>query len=145
MFVVDTNIFIYAADQDAPEHLPCQKFLSSCLREDTPWYLAWGIVYEFLRVVTHPRVFADPMTTDQAWDYMRIFLDAPATDLLKESDQHATVARDIFVNVPLLTGNRVFDARTAALMRENGIRKIYTRDRDFHRFPFLEVIDPLTL
>jgi predicted nucleic acid-binding protein len=28
-------------------------------------------------------------------------------------------------------------------MREHGIRRIYTRDTDFHRFAFLEVVDPL--
>jgi len=35
------------------------------------------------------------------------------------------------------------DLRTAALMREHGIKRIYTRDTDFHRFPFLEPIDPV--
>jgi predicted nucleic acid-binding protein len=29
-------------------------------------------------------------------------------------------------------------------MREHGIRRIYTRDTDFHRFPFVEPIDPMT-
>jgi predicted nucleic acid-binding protein len=29
-------------------------------------------------------------------------------------------------------------------MREHGVRRIYTRDADFHRFPFLEVVDPLS-
>jgi hypothetical protein len=28
-------------------------------------------------------------------------------------------------------------------MREHGIRRIITRDTDFHRFPFLEPVDPL--
>jgi predicted nucleic acid-binding protein len=28
-------------------------------------------------------------------------------------------------------------------MREHGVRRIYTRDTDFHRFPFIEVADPL--
>lgn len=28
-------------------------------------------------------------------------------------------------------------------MREHGIKQICTRDTDFNRFPFLEVIDPL--
>lgn len=28
-------------------------------------------------------------------------------------------------------------------MREHGLRRIYTRDADFHRFPFLEVVDPV--
>jgi predicted nucleic acid-binding protein len=27
-------------------------------------------------------------------------------------------------------------------MREHGIKRIYTRDTDFHRFPFLEPVDP---
>jgi predicted nucleic acid-binding protein len=27
-------------------------------------------------------------------------------------------------------------------MREHGIRRVYTRDTDFHRFPWVEVIDP---
>lgn len=35
------------------------------------------------------------------------------------------------------------DAHTAILMREHGIRRIYTRDTAFHRFPFLEPIDPV--
>jgi uncharacterized protein len=45
--------------------------------------------------------------------------------------------------VPHLVGNLVHDAHTAILMREHGIRRIITRDVDFHRFPFLEVVDPL--
>ena len=31
----------------------------------------------------------------------------------------------------------------SALMREYGIDRIVTRDTDFHRFDFLEVVDPL--
>jgi len=44
--------------------------------------------------------------------------------------------------VALLVGNLYHDAHTAALMREHGIRPIVTRDT-FHRFGFLEVVDPL--
>jgi predicted nucleic acid-binding protein len=34
------------------------------------------------------------------------------------------------------------DTQTAVLMREHGIKRVYTRDMDFHRFPFLEAVDP---
>ena len=34
-------------------------------------------------------------------------------------------------------------AHIAALMIEHGISRIYTRDTAFHRFPGIEVIDPL--
>jgi len=39
-------------------------------------------------------------------------------------------------------GNLVYDAYTAILMREHGVREIYTRDTDFHRFPFPRVAAP---
>jgi predicted nucleic acid-binding protein len=53
------------------------------------------------------------------------------------------VLADIVAEVPGLSGNIVHDTQTATLMREHGIRRICTRDTDFHRFPFLEPIDPL--
>jgi predicted nucleic acid-binding protein len=40
-------------------------------------------------------------------------------------------------------GNLVPDAHLAALLRQNGIRTLYTHDRDFRKFDFLEVKDPL--
>jgi predicted nucleic acid-binding protein len=46
--------------------------------------------------------------------------------------------------VPMITGNLWHDAETAVLMREHGIRRICTRDTDFSRFPFVEIVDPLT-
>lgn len=36
----------------------------------------------------------------------------------------------------------VRDTRTAVLMRDHGIRRICTRAADFHRFRFVEPIDP---
>ena len=45
--------------------------------------------------------------------------------------------------MPQLAGHVFQDAETAVLMREHGIRRICTRDTDFHRVPFLEPIDPL--
>jgi predicted nucleic acid-binding protein len=37
----------------------------------------------------------------------------------------------------------VHDLHTAVLMREHGISRIVTRDADFRRFRFLDVVDPL--
>ena len=51
---------------------------------------------------------------------------------------------DVVSEVPMIAGNLWHDAETAVLMREHGIRRISTRDTDFARFPFLEVVDPLT-
>ncbi len=60
------------------------------------------------------------------------------------TERHAAVAAEVFAELAHLAGNVIHDAHTAVLMREHGIRRIYTRDTDFHRFPFLEPIDPTT-
>ncbi|MDL5050602.1 PIN domain-containing protein [Oscillatoria amoena NRMC-F 0135] len=144
MFVVDTNVLIYSADKDTPEHEPCRKLLESFRAQTTPWYLTWGIVYEFVRVVTHPRVLVRPFTPDQAWGFIHALFASPRLGILMETDRHRHVAAEVFAEIPGITGNLVFDAHTAILMRENGIRTIYTRDADFNRFSFVDTIDPLT-
>jgi hypothetical protein len=109
----------------------------------THWYTTWGILYELLRVATHPRVFARPWNARDAWRFLAALLASPGLQVLSETERHAEMAAEVFPQVPGLAGNLVFDARTAVLMREHGIRRIYTRDANFHRFPFVEVLDPL--
>jgi hypothetical protein len=53
------------------------------------------------------------------------------------------VAAKVFAEIPGIGGNLVFGAQTAILMREHGLKTIYTRDTDFRRFPFIDVVDPL--
>ena len=143
MFVIDTNILLYAADKHAPEHDVCRKFLLLCRRESSPWHLTWGIVYEFLRVATHPRVFQKPLDIAHAWQFIQSLIASQSLSMLLETDRHSQVATEVASDIPLLSGNIMFDCRTAVLMKEHGIKKIYTRDTDFNRFPFLEIIDPL--
>lgn len=143
MFVVDTNVLVYAADSDSPQHERCHELLESWRRQAAAWYLTWGIIYEFLRVTTHPRVFRSPWSARKAWTFVEAVLDAPALAMLIPTGRHPRVAAEVVALVPDLAGNLMHDMTTAALMREHGIRRIYTRDTDFHRFPFLEPVDPM--
>jgi toxin-antitoxin system PIN domain toxin len=144
VFVVDTNVLVYAADRRAPEHARCRAMVEGWRRQGGAWYLTWGVCYEFLRVVTHPKVFRRPWTADRAWQFIQAILGAPGAALLVPTERHARVLAEVIGEVPGLAGNLVHDAATAVLMREHGIRRICTRDTDFHRFPFIEPIDPLT-
>jgi toxin-antitoxin system PIN domain toxin len=143
VFVVDTNILIYAADEDAPAHGQCRDLLENWRRQQSVWYTTWGVLYEFLRVSTHPRVLRMPWSANKAWSFVEAMLGSTALSLLVETDRHAAVVEQVLREVPHLGGNVIHDMHTAILMKEHGIRRIYTRDTDFHRFPFLEVIDPL--
>jgi uncharacterized protein len=144
MFVVDTNVLIYAADVDSPFHDRCREGLERWRRQATAWYVTWGILYEFLRITTHPRVFRSPWTVSQSWGFIEALLASPSLGILIATERHAQVAAEVIGELPHLSGNLMHDLHIAVLMREHGIKMIYTRDTDFHRFPFLDPIDPVT-
>jgi uncharacterized protein len=145
VFVVDTNVFVYAADVDSPEHERCRSLLEGWRLEIAPWFSTWNVLYEFARVVTHPRVFRRPWRLADAQLFIDALLASPTFSLLVPTGRHAEVLRTTAMEYPDLRGNLLHDAHTAVLMREHGIRRVYTRDTDFSRFKFLEVLDPLAL
>jgi toxin-antitoxin system PIN domain toxin len=144
MFVVDTNVLVYAADRRAAEHERCRALVEAWRQRGGAWYVTWGICYEFLRVVTHQRVFRQPWTLTEARGFLVALLDSPGLDVLVPTERHIQVLEEVVRELPHLSGNLMHDAHTAVLMQEHGVRRICTRDADFHRFPFLEVVDPLT-
>jgi toxin-antitoxin system PIN domain toxin len=143
MLAVDTNVLIYAANATSRFHGPCREWLDRQRRRPDAWYVSWPIVYEFLRVITHPRILPRPWTVPAAWEFVLALLASPGLGILVPTQRHADVAGEVFADLPHLAGNIVHDAHTAILMREHGIRRICTLDSDFSRFPFLEAIDPL--
>jgi toxin-antitoxin system PIN domain toxin len=143
VFTVDTNVLVYAADADSPFHRPCRDWLERQRSRPDAWYTSWPILYEFLRVATHPRVMRRPWRAAGAWEFVAALLASPGLAVLIPTQRHADVAAEVLRELPHLAGNLLHDAHTAILMREHGVRRICTRDTDFNQFPFLEVIDPL--
>jgi uncharacterized protein len=144
VFVIDTNLLLYAVNSDAREHEGALSLLREWREGERPWFLTWGIAYEFLRVSSHPAVFPEPLSLGEAEEWLRIFLDPPGGAVLVETERHGEVLRELTGLHPQLSGNIVHDFHTAVLMREHGISEIRTADTDFHQFPFLEVVNPLT-
>ncbi len=107
------------------------------------WTIPRPCVYEFLRVVTHPRVYHPPVPMDLALRDLRAVLDSPSLILLSETPRHADVM-DAVVRESGVSGNLVHDAHIAALCLEHGVTEIITGDRDFRRFASITVTDPFT-
>ena len=95
-----------------------------------------------MRVITHPAIPRKPWTLTSSWRFLEHLIDCPGANFLSATPRHEAVLAEVINAVPNLRGNILHDAHTAVLMREHGIKQIYTRDSDFHRFPFLTVIDP---
>lgn len=144
MLLVDTNILLYAADADSRSHARSRAWLDHQRGRPDAWYTTWPILYEFMRVVTHPRVMPRPWSLPEAWAFVSALLSSPGLGVLVATSRHADVAAQVIKELPDLAGRVLHDAHTAVLMREHGIHQICTRNMGFHRFPFLEVIDPVS-
>ena len=141
--VIDTNILLYAANRDAAENAPAKQFLIEAGNSAEQWYLTEGIFYEFLRVSTHPKVFPQPLSWNEAVRFLKPFANSPHFQLLTASERHFAILEEILATLTHPSGNLFFDIRTAVLMREHGVRQIYTTDTDFLQFPELKAINPL--
>jgi toxin-antitoxin system PIN domain toxin len=141
--VVDTNIMLYAANGDAPEHEAAASFLTAAGRSADQWYLTEGICYEFLRVATHAKVFERPLEWSEALGFLTPLLMSARFHVIVAAEEHWTVLQSMLLDLTYPAGNLFFDIRTAVLMREHGIKRIYTTDTDFLQFSEIEVVNPL--
>src|SRR5439155_12063865 len=88
VFVVDTNILVYAADEESPLHGACREMIATARGRAAAWYLTWSICYEFMRVTTHPRVFRRPWPLAQAWSFVSALLSSPSLGVLVPTERH---------------------------------------------------------
>tara|TARA_Y100001934_G_scaffold10446_1_gene13441 strand:- start:2415 stop:2828 length:414 start_codon:yes stop_codon:yes gene_type:complete len=135
-------VLVYASNTDSDFFEACNDFLEGRVADPSPTYFTWNICYEYLRV-THPRVLAAPRSGVEAWAFLEFLLDLESFGLLMQTDRHRQVLQMTLGELPDVRANLIHDLHTAVLIREHGIARIYTRDTDFHRFPFLDVVDPL--
>ena len=143
MFLLDTNVLVHAANADSPSHLTARNFLQTTRSSTAPWALAWSILYEFWRVVTHPRVLSTPLSRVQVRAFVRALIASGSLEILAETDRHASFFEKVLDELREPAANLAHDAHLVALMREHGISEICTLDTDFHRFSGIRVIDPL--
>jgi toxin-antitoxin system PIN domain toxin len=137
---LDTNILVYAHREEFPEHARALKWVQSLALGSFPWGLPVFSLGEFVRVVTHPRVFDPPSSFQAAIGALNALASSPGLRILNPGPgypEHFAHA----VSVARATGNLVFDAQIAAVCREQGVSRLVTRDRDFSRFPWLQIID----
>lgn len=141
-FALDVNILLHASASDSPYHERARSFLETCIRQEELFCLGWPTVMSYLRIATHPSVFARPLTPDEAMSNIETLLNLPHARFLAEEDGFWGIYRELTRETPT-RGNLVPDAHLAAILRQHGVKTLYTHDRDFLKFSFLDVRDPL--
>lgn len=142
MIAVDTNLLVYAHRKDSPWHAAAKVRIVALAEGRRPWGIPWPCLHEFLAIVTHPRVYRPPTSLDLALAQAELWLESPSLVLMAESEGYWRNLRDL-LKEGLIAGPRVHDARIAALCLHHEIQELWTADRDFSRFPGIQVRNPL--
>lgn len=142
MIAVDTNILVYAHRRDSEFHAAAVSRLRELAEGRAPWAIPWPCVHEFFSIVTHPRIYTPPTTTDQAVEQIDAWLGSPSVTLLGEGIGYWEVLRSA-LREGKVVGPMVHDGRIAALCMSNGVRELWSMDRDFTRFSGVVVRNPL--
>jgi len=142
VIAVDTNILLYADRREMPLHRRGLAALKKLAEGREAWALPVFCVGEYLRVVSHPRVFDPPTPVLDAMTSVESLLQAPTAHLLVPGEQYVPLLRQM-IDSAGARGNLVFDAQIAAVCLEHGATTLLTEDRDFSRFPGITPL-PLT-
>lgn len=141
-YSIGANILLYASDASCPEHAAARDFMEHRPADPDLLCITWKTLLAYQRIATHPAIFTNPLTPDQALANVLGLLSLPRTRVLVEElrflDDYAGVTAGLAVR-----GNLVPDAHLATLLRQHGVRRIYSADADFRKLEFLEVVNPI--
>lgn len=141
MILIDANLLLYAYDSSSEFHQEAAEWLTAAFSGPEIAGLTWITILAFLRISTHSRMRAEPLTSAEAVDIVQEWLDQPNVSVLAPTDRHWAILRDLIpkgrVRAALMS-----DAHLAALAIEHDA-VLFTNDRDFGRFPGLKWSNPL--
>jgi uncharacterized protein len=141
MRCVDVNVLVYAHREDAREHEAYRDWLEDSRRRDEPLGLSDLVLSGFLRVVTHPRVFAEPTPLEVAIGFTDALRSSPNGLRLSPGERHWEIFTRLCREADA-RGDLVPDAYLAAMVLETG-GTWFSADRGFARFPGLDWRHPL--
>ena len=134
MTFLDTNIFIYAAGRESDYKAPCIQILADVVRGDLPAAINSEVCQEIMYVY-HRR-----QRPDLAVEVVSRILRMPLTVLpvgRVETELAIAIYRE-----KQAAGLPPRDAIHAAVMRQNGIRRVISTDPHFDLLDDLERVDP---
>ena len=141
MIIVDANVLLYAYNADAPQQPAAAQWLMAACGSGETLALPWITLWAFLRISTNARIWANPLTPDQAFGIVTGLLEQPGVVLLPPGPRHIELLRRL-VNEYDAVGPLMSDAVLAALALENGAT-IASTDQDFRRFPGVKWVNPV--
>ena len=132
MILVDANLLIYAYVKDVPQHEAALKWLDRQLTEAPKVGLPWACLLAFVRLVSNPRIFQNPISLPVAWQQVENWLSAPSVWIPAPTARHAPLLRAL-LSTEGLKANDVPDVHLAAMAIEHDL-VLCSGDGGYQRF-----------
>jgi toxin-antitoxin system PIN domain toxin len=141
MILPDVNLLIYAHNEAAPLHGRARRWWESSLSSEIAVALPWAVIFGFVRLTTHPSVLENPLTPEQALQFVDGWLERRVTEILEPGPRHLEIVGRLF-RATGVAANLTTDTHLAALAIEHQC-EIHSNDTDFARFPGLRWENPV--
>lgn len=141
MISIDTNILLYAQNQDCAEHGAASAFLEECAERDDV-AICELVLLELYQLLRNPAVVERPLEAPEAAEICQAFRRNPRWALIES----APVMDEVWSLAarPGIARRSLFDARLALTLRHHGVYELATRNvGDFEGFGFTTVRDPV--
>ena len=132
----DVNVLVYAHREDAPQHAGYRDWVEKVINGSESYGLSELVLSGFVRVATHPKVFAKPSALLDALAFTEQLRGRPNCVPVAPGLRHWEIFRALCVEAGA-KGNLVPDAYLAAMAIESGCEWI-TLDGDYRQFKGLK-------
>lgn len=138
MIALDTNLFVYAHRELAPENRAAREAIARAAGDPRGFGFSLPVVGEFWAVVTRKN---PPSTAEEASRFFRELTRAGAVVWTPTAGFPTRLVRR--AAELSARGTRVFDLQIGLLALEGGAEEIWTADRGFLAPPELPILDPI--
>lgn len=142
MILPDVNTLVYAYRRESECHAQYSAWLTDVVGGGDELALVDHCLAGFLRIVTNPRIFADPAPTADAMHFVERVRAARRGRPVASTPATWSALASLVADDRGIKGNLVPDAYLAALALSHGCR-LATADRGFARFGGLDFFDPV--
>lgn len=142
MMLMDTNVLVSAHRPESDGHPGYQEWVADVVNSPEPYAVADFALIGMIRIVTSPRIYADPTPLPVALEFAQMVRGQPHAMVVAPGAHFWRIFSDL-CGAADARGNLIPDAYLAALAIEHGCEFV-TVDSDFKKFPGLRSRHPLS-
>lgn len=143
MLSADTNLFLYAANPDCPQHVAAADFFSHEADAGKEFVLCELVLVEIYMQLRNPAVLRTPLSSVAATEFCTRLRTNPAWQLV---DYEPAVSERLWhwAKSTQSAFRQIIDARLALTLQHHGVTEFATANlRDFAEFGFQRLWNPV--